>query len=84
MTTQDLIALRNAIGMTQAELARAIGLSTRAYQDIESSGAPVKLRHQLAIERIALDEAADQGNPTLAPASIRRSALKLASVITEG
>lgn len=82
MTTDDLIALRLRIGSTQADMGRAMGLSLRAYQDIESASGPLKLRHQLSAERVALSEAVGQGDIAIAPASVRRDALTLAGLIT--
>ncbi len=54
MTLQDLIDLRFDLGLTQEEIAKEIGLSRRAYLDIETGKAAFRRIHQLAAERVAL------------------------------
>ena len=82
MTVQDLVALRKTLGLTQTGMAHGIGLSLRAYQDIEAGISKLRLLHWLAAERIALAVAHERGDPMLAPASVRRQALDLARLIT--
>ena len=84
MTVAELLELRQAMGSTQTDMARGIGLSLRAYQDIENGEGALRRRHQLAIERYALDEAVGNGNPMLAPADVRRSALRFAFMLLYG
>jgi len=81
MTINELIELRKAMGLTQSELAKLIGLGLRAYQEIEGTDRDLKLRHIQAVERVALREAVKQGNPMLAPESVRRDALDLSRLI---
>jgi transcriptional regulator with XRE-family HTH domain len=81
MTREELIALRKSLKLTQDEMAERIGLGLRAYQGVEGGGTLRKL-HALAAERVALEIAAERGDPMLAPSSIRREALQLARTIT--
>ena len=82
MTPQDLVTLRKLLDLTQAEMASDIGLSVRAYQDVEAGASKLRLIHALAAERVALALAVERGNPMLAPAGVRRQALDLARLIT--
>lgn len=77
----DLVETRNRIGLTQAEMAKRMGMGLRAYQELESSPERVKLRHQMLAGLAALYVALERGDPMLAPASIRRHALDLAALI---
>lgn len=81
MTLDDLMTLRKEAGLTQADFARRLGLSLRAYQDIETGKATLRPLHILAAERAALDLAIEHGNPMLAPPSVRRQGLALAKMI---
>lgn len=78
---KDLAALRKALGLTQSEMAEQIGLSPRAYHDVESGKAPYRLTHRLAAERAALALAVERRNPMLAPAAVRRDALDFVELI---
>lgn len=85
MTAAELTALRRGLGLTQTEMADRMGLSMRAYQAVEADdGGAVKVRHAAMAERVALTVAVERRNPMLAPATIRREALDLARLITEG
>jgi len=57
----DLMTLRVALGYTQTQMAEAIGLKLRAYQDLEGGKSPIRTMHILAIERVALARAVEQG-----------------------
>jgi transcriptional regulator with XRE-family HTH domain len=80
-STSEMIALRKSLGLTQAQMAEKIGLTTRAYHDLESGRSTVRAIHIQAAERAALDIAVERMDPMLAPASVRRSALELARMI---
>ena len=82
MTPAELVALRNSLALTQAEMAERMGLGARAYQDIEGGVSKVRPIHVAAAERAALTLAVERGNPMLAPATVRRQALELARLIT--
>jgi transcriptional regulator with XRE-family HTH domain len=82
MTAAELLAYREAAGITQTELADRIGLTSRPYQDIEGGRTKVQRRHVLAFERAALALALERGDINLAPPAIRRDALALARLIT--
>jgi transcriptional regulator with XRE-family HTH domain len=85
MTPAELVALRKELlDLTQTELADLIGLSLRAYQDLEANKAAIRPVHVLALERAAEKLAVEHGDPMMAPASVRKDALALANLITEG
>jgi DNA-binding XRE family transcriptional regulator len=79
----DLVGLRKTLGLTQSEMAKRIGLSLRTYQELELNSDKVRRRHVRLAESVALDVAVEKNNPMLAPASIRKKALKLAGNIME-
>jgi len=81
MNVGDLKALRDRAGITQAEMADLIGLSHRAYQDVEAGASKLRNLHALAVERVSLALALSQGNIDLALPSVRRDALSLAAMI---
>lgn len=79
MTVGELTRLRTDLGLTQTGMARAMGLSMRAYQDIEAldDEADLRERHKLLAERCSLSVAVRRRDPMLAVASIRREAQDL-------
>jgi transcriptional regulator with XRE-family HTH domain len=79
--TRDIRELRDRLGLHQSQMAEKMGLSTRAYQDLEADPAKVRKLHWLAAERVSLDVAAKAGNPMLAELQIRREALEIARLI---
>lgn len=58
MTAYDLATLRTGIGRTQAKMAEDMGLSRRAYIDIETGASPLRKIHQLAAERVFIHNVA--------------------------
>jgi len=52
------MALRASWGWTQDVMANQLGLSLRAYQDLESGHADIRLMLILALERLSLSAAA--------------------------
>lgn len=83
MTTEELIALRKSLGLTQAEMAEGMGLSHRAYQNVEA-GPGIRKMHAVAATWVAMVVAVEKAEPMLAPAPARKIALSLANLITEG
>ncbi len=81
MTSEEMLALRKSLELTQLEMAVLMGMKMRAYQEMEAGRSPVREIHRLAAERGALHLAAARGAPMLAPASVRRDALKIAQLI---
>lgn len=77
MTKEQLSTLRERLGWTQAELAAALGMTWRAYNDLENGRSEIRKVYSLALERIALHEAAERGEATIAPASVRHDALNV-------
>lgn len=82
MDLPDIIALRKRLGWTQAQMAERIGIGLRAWQIIEGDPSKLRTMHVHAVERAALAAAVEQGDPMLAPASVRKQALDLARMIT--
>lgn len=76
MIVGELIRFRHRADLSQGEMARAMGLSLRGYQDIEGRDDEDELsaRHVLAIERCSLRLAVQRGSIDLALPSIRRDA----------
>ncbi|RTM12714.1 MAG: hypothetical protein EKK33_15145 [Bradyrhizobiaceae bacterium] len=74
---EDLIELRNSLGLTQQQMAGYLDLALRSYQAIETGESAYRLIHRLAAERVALMIAADTGRPLLAPPTVRRDAVDL-------
>lgn len=70
MTPIDIKTLRGRMDATQAEMARLIGLSLRAYQDLEAGSSQIKRYHLLAMERASMQIAVKNKDPmTAAPAA---------------
>jgi len=77
----SLLQVRTEIGLSQAEMARRMGLSLRPYQELESTLRRVRPRHIRLAELVALEVAVETDNPELAPRDLRRLALKLAIAV---
>ncbi|MFY9294022.1 MAG: helix-turn-helix transcriptional regulator [Methylorubrum rhodinum] len=67
---EALTALRKNLDLTQAEMAASLGLSMRAWNDIENGRSEARKIHTLATERAALRMAAERGKVDLVPGSI--------------
>lgn len=72
MSIEELLLLRKSIGLTQPEMAEAMGLSKSAYVAVETGTATMRKIHQLAAERVALSRAAELRNPTAVPGYMLR------------
>lgn len=59
MTPDDLKKLRSEAGLTQGQLADQLGMSLRAFQDLEAGKAAVREVHRLALVGLGLIPAAD-------------------------
>jgi transcriptional regulator with XRE-family HTH domain len=81
MTSDELKALRLAIDITQFDMAQAMGLALRLYQDLENGKKPLKVRHTRTAERVSLQFAVWKKKPMLALPSIRQEALELVDMI---
>lgn len=82
MTLDELIALRKAAKLTQAEMATLLDMKLRGYHNIEVGETPLTNRHVWLAERGLLRLAVERGDINLAPPSVRRDALALARLIT--
>jgi DNA-binding XRE family transcriptional regulator len=81
--SDELKAYRETAKVTQAEMARLMGLGTTAYQDLETGLSMYKARHQLALERVSLRLAVERVDLNLALPAVRRDALDLARMIRD-
>jgi transcriptional regulator with XRE-family HTH domain len=79
--TEELIALRKTLGLTQAEMATEMGLSHRAYQELEGGSGPISRRNRNAAERVSLRIAVLRADPKLAVIAVRLEATELAAMI---
>lgn len=59
--------LRRALGYTQPEMAKRMGLSPRTYFSIETDSTKVRGSHIRIAEMIALEEAVSRRNPGFVP-----------------
>ena len=83
MTGADLKALRKAINLTQIDMAKKMGLGTRAYQIIEQAEVKNLLqRHVMLANLVSLDRAIDEKNSNMATPIMRSKALELMRLIT--
>ena len=82
MDVADLISLRDRCRLTQTGMARAMGLSLRAYQDIEAQDGNAELgdRHRLLAERCSLTMAVRHRDVMMALPAIRREAQDLMEI----
>ena len=78
---EDLIDLRKRLGLTQTEMADRLDMSIRDYQAIESGESPYRYIHRLAAERVALQLAVGERDPSLLPDAIRDDVMELAELI---
>jgi DNA-binding XRE family transcriptional regulator len=65
MDTADLIDLRTMLNISQITMASRIGLSLRAFRNIETGKARLRRVHELAIERVLIGYAIDRNDPEL-------------------
>ncbi|MGH9866306.1 MAG: helix-turn-helix transcriptional regulator [Candidatus Acidiferrales bacterium] len=77
---EDLIELRKDLHLTQHQMADKLGMAPRAYQSIEAGESEYRYIHCLAVERVALQIAAEKQDPMLAPATLRKDAIELVRV----
>lgn len=66
----DLMMLRKRIGLTQAEMAAAMGMGSRAYFTLEQAPASINRRHVMLAQMVSLKEAVRQQDPRLADPEI--------------
>jgi len=82
--TDDLKAIRNHLGLSVEAMAREMGMSKAGYHNLEQGKAEVKKIHLAQAYMVALDMALFLENPMLVPAPLRKKALELARLITDG
>jgi DNA-binding XRE family transcriptional regulator len=65
MDAADLIDLRTKLNISQITMASRIGLSLRAFRNIENGKVRLRRVHELAIERVLIDYAIARNDPEL-------------------
>ncbi|MDR3510352.1 MAG: helix-turn-helix transcriptional regulator [Caulobacteraceae bacterium] len=66
--------IREKLGFTQAETARRIGLSLRAYSDLENRKTPLRRTHLMAMRLLTLEEAVARQDRSVANITVRELA----------
>lgn len=80
---EQLLAARKRLKLTQGEMAGFIGLSKRAYSDLETGNTPIRGLHMLAADQVSLMLAAQQKDPSMVPPHFRKEILMLAKDLVE-
>lgn len=84
MSDTDLKAIRNRLGLSVEAMAFKMDMSKAGYHNVEQGKAELKKTHLAQAYMVALDQALEAGDPMLVPAPLRKKALELARLITEG
>ena len=79
--TQELVAIRTALGFTQSRMPHEIDMNLRDYQAFEWSEAEIPDLYLRAIERIAMLYAVRHRNPMMVPTAMRAEALQFARLV---
>ena len=72
--------LRKKFGFTQAVMARHLGLSLRAYQDLETRATPLRKLHLMAMRLVSLEEAVLRGDRGMATITMANLANKFSEL----
>lgn len=80
MTPADLRDWRKSADLSQGQLAMAIGLSLRQYQEIEAGATALRPLHRNALEHVSLKLAVERGSLDLAFPAARSLAAKYAAL----
>lgn len=67
-----LIEMRGNLEYTQADMAHGLGLSLRAYSDLETGASKCRQIHIMAAERLTLFRAYQAGDPAVLGKWVRR------------
>lgn len=84
MTGEHLKALRKAFGLTQAAMGEEMGLSLRAYTDLEKTTSDIRRDHQMVAELVSLRQAVAKRDLNLALPEVRKMALEYARLLETG
>lgn len=77
----DLLALRKSLGLNQADMAKRMGLGSRAYFGLEVDPRTIRPRHIMLAERASLDVAIEKKDPMLAAATLRQKMIDWAALL---
>lgn len=80
--TTELLKIRERLGVNQTTLATFLGITLRAYHDMETGKSKTKAAYIHAAEMLGLKLAAEAGDITTASPETRRLALALAAAVT--
>jgi hypothetical protein len=81
--TQELVALRTALGFTQSRMAHEVDISLRDNQAFEWGEIEIPDLYLRAIERIAMVHAIRHRNPAMVPHGMRAETLQFARLVEE-
>lgn len=84
MTGDDLKALRKALGLTQAAMGDEMGLSLRAYTDVEKTVSDLRRDHQMVAELVSLRQAVAKRDLNLALPEVRKLAMDYVRMLETG
>ncbi|KTR02059.1 hypothetical protein NS365_22520 [Aureimonas ureilytica] len=84
MTSEEFVAFRKRLGLSQTQLADHMGMSLRAIQDIENGRAQLRRIHILAIERLSLMLGSALGNLSLIDPTTLAEARSAAAIPNNG
>lgn len=79
-----LIAMRKGLGLTQAEMAAALGMGVRAFSDIETGKSECRPIHIMAAERLTLRLAVERDSADLLAAPVLADLRALARHLAAG
>lgn len=82
--TDNLKAIRESLGLSVEAMAQRMGMSKSGYHNVEQGRTEANELHMARAYLVALEQALETRNPMLAPAPLRKKALELARLITEG
>ncbi|GAB6842357.1 transcriptional regulator with XRE-family HTH domain [Methylorubrum rhodinum] len=84
LRAQHLFNVRSLIGLTQQEMADNLGLSLRAYSDLENAISKIRTLHVLAVDQLALWEAVRRNDRSLLPARLRMDLMDAVALMRAG
>jgi DNA-binding XRE family transcriptional regulator len=73
----DFAALRKRLGLNQVEMAERMGLSSRAWWEIEKNPEAANTRHAMLADMVSMEVALERKEPALATARMIDKAKQL-------
>lgn len=84
MTPIEMKEYRLKLGLTQLEMAHRMGLSSRAYQDMEASPNGLRRVHVLTLQAVSLEMALERQDLNAALPAMRENVLRFAELMRAG